>query len=321
MLIKTKEELKKYISTMHKNTSHETLLSFIEQAEFKYVMPFVGPELMEELQEAYDAGTLNEAQQALMKLLGKAIAFYAMLDALPFLNASIGDAGVMENQNGGAAPARQWVYHHLENSTSTNADVFLDLALGHLEKHKDVFASWSESEAYQESKSLYINTTAELSRLTNLQGSRRAFMALQPFILRAEEFYIEPVLGFDLHKQLKDSLLDLAAQSEPQRELLRLVKRALAQYALVESVPELAFTHTGAGLKVLNENDGIRQRQSISMEERVNMASLARSRAEIYMEDLRRFLDAQMQSGEVAPGDNQQAYVPFNNTVSASFWI
>lgn len=321
MLIKTKEELKKYISTLHKNTSHDTLLSFIEQAEFKYVMPFVGPELMEELQVAYDEGTLSEAQQTLLKLLGKAIAFYALLDTLPFLNASIGDTGVMENQPSGSAPARQWVYHHLENSTATNADVFLDLALSHLDKHKDLFPAWSESETYKESKSLYINTTAELSRLTNVQGSRRAFISLQPFILRAEEFYIVPVLGNELHQLLKDSLLDPAAQNQAQRELLRLVKRALAQYTLVESVPELAFTHTGAGLKVLNENDGIRQRQGISMAERINMATLARSRAEIYMEDLRRFLDTQMQEGEAVASDNQQAYIPFNNTATPSFWI
>ncbi|TPE43985.1 DUF6712 family protein [Pontibacter mangrovi] len=321
MLIKTIDELKKYISTIHKNTSPNTLLSFVEGAEFKYIYPFIGSELMTELQAAYDAGTLSDDQKELMKLLGRSIAYYAMLDALPMINVNVGDAGITESQGQNFGPVRQWAYFKFEDATATNADTFLDLALAHLDRNIDKFSTWAGSEAYMESKALFINTPSELSKYMNLQNSRRAFMALQPFQVRAEEFYIIPSLGDKLHQELKASLLKPAEQTPEQRETLRLLKRALAQYTLVEAVPELSFTHTGSGLKVLNDNDGIKDRLSISMEERSNLASASRARAEIYMEDLRRFLDTVLQDSEADPADNQQAFTPMDNTGSVSFWV
>lgn len=321
MLIKTVDELKSYVSSIHKQLSFSQVHSFVEQAEFKYLVPFVGLELLQELEEAHSGQTLTAEQKQLHKFLCTAAAFYAVLDAAPFLALQFGPSGVADQTAGGTGPVRQWSYFNFENAAATNADVFLDMALAFLDKNIGKFQSWKESEAYTQSKSLYINTAAELSRYLNIQNSRRAFIALVPFIQRAEELYIIPALGEDLHEGLKESMLGDGQYGEERTKLLRLLKPALAQYTLIEAIPEISFTVAGSGFKLLAENDGIKQRLGISKDERNEISVAAQRRADQYMRDLRTFLDKMLQEGETDPADNQQAFKPFDNTQSSPIFF
>ncbi len=140
MLINSTADIKEFYGTLAANTSFKTLKPFVTQAKAKHLLPFVGAELLAEL-EAGIVAVPNELSQVtltgkakdLYELLANSLAYYSVLDAMPFLNLSMGNNGIQEQNIQNHTPARQWSFFLAENAAANNADAFLDLALEYLE--------------------------------------------------------------------------------------------------------------------------------------------------------------------------------------------
>src|SRR3954452_12248840 len=112
----------KLFTDVHKQTDWATLKIYVEQAEATYIIPIIS-------QAMYDSyhDMMNDANNALKKfdeiftntkdlnafmMIGRSLANYALYEAFPFLNTSLGDIGVtqLSSKEGTTNPAAQWRY-------------------------------------------------------------------------------------------------------------------------------------------------------------------------------------------------------------------
>ncbi|MDB5270080.1 MAG: hypothetical protein JWP58_3120 [Hymenobacter sp.] len=288
MLFTTTEELKASLGTLHKNLRFDTLLSFVEQAEAKHLAPAVGAELLEKLSEPTEQ--LSADYQALRKKLRAALVQYAVLEAAPFLAVSIGELGVVEQSALNAAPSRQWVYHNFVDAAAEQADANLDIALLWLDTKAADFPEYQASANYAEARGQLLRNAHELGKFLSIKNSRRAYLALLPFLARVEELELRPLLGDERMDALHAALV-AGNLSVGDAALLAAVRPALAHLTMATALPELSVSITGAGIRVLSDNDGIRQRQAAPADVVGALSRKAQGLATQYLERLNRYVD------------------------------
>lgn len=327
MLIRTTEELKTVLGAVNKNMSFGSILPYIEQAALTHLVPVLGTEILAELEARLLEDDQTPAFVELLATVRRPLAYFALLEALPFLNVRIGDAGVLEATSANAAPTRQWSYQGVELATAKNAEVFLDAAVRYLETHQAAWPAWSTSEACTLRRGQLMPDAVTLSRYLNLQGSRRAYLAFQPFLERAENLYLRPMVSGDLLDVLKERLMG-GVQTPQDTALLQRLRPALAQLALAEALPELSISMAGAGMSVLTDSYVVKQRLSSPQEELERLAGRARTLADRYVTELRQFLDRNVEAypeyqdsdAYTNPGSQQTYEVP-DNAGKPAFWV
>lgn len=327
MLINSAEELKQVLGALQATISWKTIGPYVEQAQLAHLVPVLGQPILDVLQAGLDESRADAPFLALLAAVRRPLAYFAQLEALPFLNARVGDLGVHEVQTEKAAPARQWTYQSLELATAKQADVFLDAAVRHLEQHAATWPQWVESEACTVLRGQLMPDATTFSRYINVQGSRRAFLAFRPYLDRAEELMLQPLVGSELLAGLKARLVAGTSTAADTAAVLR-IRPALAQLALADGVLELSISAGGAGLSVLTDNYTIRQRLASSQEELEKVAGKARALAERYLTELGQFLQKNVTAypeyadsdAYQTPGANPTYSLP-DNAGSSGFWV
>jgi hypothetical protein len=313
MLFNTVEELKKYLSSVHKNQA-AGLLSFVATAEALHLGPVLGAGLVAQL------GNLPEQDApahlvALREQLRPALAYYVVLEGAPLLAVALNDLGVNEQQAAGAAPARQWVYNNFVEAASATADKLLDLALAWLDDHAAAYADELDSPEYRSRKSLLIANAAQLGMYLATAGSRRFFLALLPTLRQVEEFEIADLLGEELLEQLRDGLASGEEPSADTKKLLGLVRPLLAHRALAQGILSMSVALTGTSLRLLSDNEAVRQRLAVDEKTISNLSQQATAAAEKWQAKLAAYLDAQRPT---APPVSAELY---DNQGKPSFWV
>jgi len=314
MLFNNVEELKASLGTVHRNLEPQTLLSFIEQAEALHLVPVLGEGLVAQLGNlpAVDAPAHLVALRAKFRA---ALAYYVVLEAAPFLSVSFGDLGMMEASTDKSAPSRQWVYNNFVEAAAASADKLLDVALAWLDAHAADYAEELDSTEYRSRKGLLIGSAAQLGQYVATGGSRRFFLALLPTLRQVEEFEIGDVLGADLLEQLREGLAGGEAPSPATARLLGLVRPVLAHRAFAQGVLSLSVALTGASLRLLSDNEAVRQRQAATPEAVSALSQQATATADRYQARLVAHLDA------LTPTAAPQAVQVRDNTGSPTFWV
>lgn len=292
MLFKDIADLKRALPRVSKSHTFADFEPFITLAEEKYVIPFIGREFYEELNDAY-ASTPTDDQLTAIRNLQLAIGNYAHLEALPHLPIQIGTSGVGIGTSQTTMPVPQWQFNKLESQTALQAETFLDLALAYLEENANNFATWQASEAFLESKSLFINNAKTLSLYVPIFGSRRAYLALRPFIALAQEETIIEILGQTLHDSLI-SKQQTNSLSEIEKKLCRMIAKALGCLAARQGFAQMAVSFDGTGFRLLSTNDGIVKRDAMKPEQLQSILADFANRAEIQLVALKAFLQANL---------------------------
>ncbi|MGI4871220.1 MAG: DUF6712 family protein [Janthinobacterium lividum] len=320
MLFNTVEELKESLTSVHKNRS-EGLLGFVGLAETLHLVPVLGEGLVEQLGSL--PGTASAHLLALRERFRPALAFYTVLEAAPFLSLSVTDLGLTEQSTGGgggqgagAAPARQWVYNSFVEAAAAAADKLLDVALAWLDAHAADYAQELASSEYRSRKRLLLSTAAQLGEYVATAGSRRFFLALLPTLRQVENFELSDLLGEQLLEDLRDGLASGLAPAPDTQKLLSLVRPVLAHRALAQGVLNLNVALTGTTLRLLSDNEAVRQRQAASPEAVSALSQQATASADRYQARLVAWLDAQRPA--TAPA---QAAELVDNSNSSSFWV
>ena len=313
MLFNTVEELRPYLSTVAQNNAG-SLLSYVATAETLHLVPALGEGLVEQLGNLPDLDPPAHLV-ALRERLRRALAYYVVLEAAPFLATVVSDSGVTEQTAGGAAPSRQWSYNNLVEAAAATADKLLDVALAWLDQHAADYADELDSAEYRSRKSLLIASAEELGRYVATAGSRRFFLALLPTLRRVEDFDIEDLLGAELLEELREGLASGLPPAPAAAELLRLVRPVLAHRAIAQGITSLSVALTGTSLRLLSDNEAVRQRQAASPDALSALSQQAGSYADKYQAKLATYLDA------LRPEDAPVTVELYDNSGKPSFWV
>jgi len=313
MLFNTVDELKARLPSVHKSQA-TSLLGFVETAEMLHLTPSLGEGLVYQLGNLPATGAPAHLV-ALRERLRPALAYYVVLEAAPILAVSMNDLGVNEQQAAGAAPARQWVYNNFIEGASATADKLLDLALAWLDDHADDYVQELDSKEYRSRKRLLISNAAQLGAYLATAGSRRFFLALLPTLRQVEEFEINDLLGETLLEDLRDGLQSGAKPSAAAAKLLSLVRPVLAHRALAQGILSMQVALTGTSLRLLSDNEAVRQRLAVDEKTISNLSQQATAAAERAQTKLAAYLDQQR------PTEPSVSAELYDNTGSKSFVV
>lgn len=314
MLFNNVAELKASLGTVHKNLNPDTLLSFIGQAEALYLVPVLGEGLVEQL------GNLPAAAPpahlvALREKFRAALAYYVVLEAAPFLSVAFGELGMSEQSAANAAPSRQWVYNNFVEAAAAAGDKLLDVALGWLDRHAADYAQELDSAEFRSRKKLLVSSAAQLGQYVATGGSRRFFLALLPTLRQVEDFDIADVLGEPLLEQLRDGLASGEEPSLETRKLLSLVRPVLAHRAFAAGILNLSVALMGTSLRLLSDNEAVRQRLAAPAETVSALSQQATANADRYQARLVAHLDS------LTPTAAPQTVQVRDNAGSPTFWV
>ena len=282
MLLKTIEEITAHVE-INQNMSFDLLKPSIFQAELKYIIPAIGLTFYNEL-DAAPAPTADQLQA--VQNIQRALANYAVYLYGPKGMVQTGNAGLLEHSSQNNVPTRQWVFDQLQESYHNAGDTSLDFTLAWLEINKTKFPTWAESEAYTESKELFVSNASELAEFTNVAESRRTYLAMRPFIRRAERQQLRELIGEDLFKKLKGSVL-----SPAEEELIAdYIKPAVAVFAAYNSIPELPLEISDEGVRFKSYNTGIRRKEKAGDSEMLQLYRSLEHNGEAELASLKAFL-------------------------------
>ena len=259
---------KNHYPDVNQNMAWDELLPYVRQATKLYVLPFIGEALYNKVSEQYLNDSLEDDAIELCEHLQDTIAYYTIYHALPQKAIAIASMGVQQNQ-GSEGSTRNLSLSELKNlkwNVHLNADSFLDRSLLFLETNEDeYFNDWKTSPAYQLKTSILFRHTSELDEFLNIQNSRRAFISLIPYIKRAEQDYLCPIIGELLYNKFadKDSIEEL-------KDLKNLCQKFIAAMGMVEAIPNLTLVIEGDGFKVISKGDGIEERNGLKHQQHEN---------------------------------------------------
>lgn len=313
MLFNTVDELKTCLSSTHKSQA-TSLLGFVATAEALHLAPSLGAGLVQQLG---NLPALNPPAHlvALREQLRPALAYYVVLEAAPLLAVSMNDLGVNEQQAAGAAPSRQWVYNNFIEAASATADKLLDLALAWLDDHAADYVQELDSKEYRSRSRLLIANAAQLGMYLATGFSRRFFLALLPTLRQVEEFEINDLLGETLLEDLRDGLESGLPPSAATKKLLGLVRPVLAHRALAQGILSMSVALTGTTLRLLSDNEAVRQRLAADEKAISALSQQATANADKWQAKLAAYLDEQRPTEPPV-----SAELP-DNRGSQSFWV
>lgn len=260
-------EFKTFFPAVNRSTEFCTIEPFIQQAEDSEIIPAIGLPFYQVLETEYQTtGEIADTTKAYtFRLLRMALAHYAMYIAMPQLNIRIGDAGTNETSASDITPVRMWVFNVSRWETAKTAYKYMDMALQHMESQ--VIAANADYDlfktdaAYTESKELLIPNARKFQRFYNIQASRRSYTALRPYIQKAEDIFIKPILC-ELYDEIKTQHLANTLSAD-NTYILSLIQQLLAERTVELALPDLNFVNDGDGWRVTENQYGLSEQSNL----------------------------------------------------------
>lgn len=322
-LLRNTAELKLF-ADVHRQTDWNTLLPYVEQAENDYIIPLLSQAQYDDFSsvvngpanadKTFEQMFSNTIKLDCFRLMARALANYALYEAFPFLNTSVGDIGVTQQQSkeGTSTAAPQWRYESRRAAHLNVADSYADKMLAFLELHKDLFTSWAGSSSFTVNKDLFIADSKKLSEYLGTGESRRAYLSIRPYIRLAEKQYIVPALGKPLYDEMKSQLvsnpLDVSAGNAL---LLPYVREAVAWAAYYDALPFISIKITGDGVQVISRNDGVNNRNAASKDDKAEARAQAGRLMDRFLNELRLYLDEKAADYPLYPSVNGCVSQPY----------
>lgn len=288
---------KAHYSGVNHSMAWDELEPAVRQATQKFVLPYVGTELYNDLATKFETGaSLSDQQAQTLEYLQDAIAFYSIYQILPEKQSVVASMGVVQNvPTSGSQPTNQWSWKAKRWSALENGDVFLDKLLTYMEQQVAAavayFDLWKTSAAYKVRVSSFFRHTAELDAFLNIQESRRSFISLVKYMRDVEEDIIRPLLCDDQFEALKAANPDAETT-----DLLERVRKAVAWLGLYEAIPNHRLVIDGDGFRVVSQTDQFDDRRNLTNnthESAINdLSQRAERKGRQYLDELRAFLKA-----------------------------
>lgn len=256
---------KEHYPEVNRNMSWSELTPYIRQATRRFILPFIGNDLYEDLADLVIAGTPLDAKQAeCLERLRDAVAYYTIMVALPKKKAVITSMGAVENvATDGTTGTSLWGFKTTLWSVAQDADRCMDEVLDYLEAQviagNVYFDLWKDSDEYSAGKADLFRTTAEFQGFQNINKSRRTFVAMLPIIKQAAKRHIIPAVS----KEQYDSLvtkLKANTLSADEKTLLEHVRSALAAWAVYYAADKLPILPDHDGFRIISNAEAVDQR-------------------------------------------------------------
>lgn len=210
-LFKTTTELKLNVN-LDVNMAFATMAPYIADAEKTFIIPIIGQELFDELNEQYNAApsTLTADNIALLPYIQKPLAYYAQLLAINELTVTFGDRGIRDSSStSDSMPAPRWKQEKLELQILIKADRHADLLLQFLEENAtdSKYSLWFDDEELNtRATGLIVRNTAIATKHIEINKSRRIYLRLKKVIKKLESSVAKKLIGAEQYEEIVEQI-------------------------------------------------------------------------------------------------------------------
>ena len=258
----------------------------------EYLIPYIGRAFHNHL-VAQSEDTPSDAIEEAIDLARRALVYYVVYDTIPLMIGNLSNLGfqTMNDREGTSNNPRQWEYYNARRNTILKADKYLDQLLVFLDSNRDDpdFSLYDADAAISYRRSRVFRQVAQLDEYWNIQGSRRAWNTVTPYLNKVEKRNLRPYLGDTLFKNLA-AIADDTARTQVQSDLLERCRDYVAEIGLVAAIPHLSCTISGDTIVVVSDTDAFEGRKTAGNSPILRLQQDAETRAAGALQDLRKFL-------------------------------
>ncbi|WP_266364192.1 DUF6712 family protein [Tellurirhabdus rosea] len=258
----TIEILKAHLGGVQMSLKMETVQPFVDTAE-RWFRKRIGRELYQYLQAVT---TPDAAELEMISLAQACISWYAYSLAFPHLKVRVGNAGMSKQVPQDSAAVTKWEYVDSIEAIQTMLN----------RQYEDFWMlvdelmpeAWTASAAYQARQALLLRSATEILKFVTVENlGVMLYEQLMPYIARAEEFYLRPLVTEDDYDHLKAGWkAPTAVLSTQEQRLVELLQPALAHLAIFEAYPYLRLSISSRGISEKRSKDGLMEEVSPSID-------------------------------------------------------
>ena len=258
-MLLNQDVLKTHLGGVQAKLDFSTMQPFADFSE-RWFTDQVGKELMAYLVglTAPVAGSNDPIQDgANLKYLALSCMSWRCYEfAFPHLKLRASDLGIQKLNTQNTVAVAKWEYVDSREANLAMLDLALENFWMAVEQIRPT--AWIGSTAYTKRQKVWIRSATELAEhIPTLGRKNRLFEQLLTYIKRAENIYIRPVLTDPVYTALKATWSNPAATlTNQEKELVEMIRPALAHMALYEAYPYLPLTLDITGITERRSKDG-----------------------------------------------------------------
>ena len=310
IIFKEVAELREHVA-VSQNLEFEDIAPSLKQAARKKIVPIIGQALATELETFYNDGSPDDSDAAnyqLLLLIQEAVANYGLEAYIPEGNVTISGQGISTQENEHSKPADWGRIKDLRRKYIQAAESALEDVLAFLESNGG-FTSWNNSEERARLTKLFIPSAAKFREyFSQLSSGHLTFRALLPEMQTVHTMYLEPTLGLDFLKELRD----IEDPNEKQKHAQDYACFALANLTISRACRSHLFQFTPDGFRkrlVTTFNAMIDKLSEASKEELYRMELTTAKTGNAYLQKLEDYLNEHASESLFTAWKNSDKYV------------
>lgn len=269
MFFQTTSDLKKVLPFTG-NFEFDDFKPFIERAEREFLIPFIGKDQYDELNDAYNAvgateDTIFPALKTLLIYAREPVAHGAFLLWIPFGNVNIGKSGFSVTETEQTKIVSQFRIEDLKSASLKGYFSGIESMLVMMEKDYTSYPEWTASDEFSLYKEGFVNTALDFQEYVDINLSRMIFTKVKPNMKRLEIEAIQSITGVALFNEIKAEILDLDV-SVANKKLLPYIKRCLCNLTIGESLRMRTVSWTDYGLQMISTSSSLTQVNESAMD-------------------------------------------------------
>lgn len=252
-LTKTRAEIKAVLPRLVSTLNDTSLLPNFERAEYKYIVPIIGPTLYTALTTYYETlpFVADADKDNLLKKIRLVAVAYAYKDEIGLANLTITETGARKLTQGGSDRVYGWEYQELKNTLLDAAFDGTEVLLNYLFNTKATWGDWTTSDQYADLSSLLIKTGTDFNKHYTLFQPQRNYWTMRSVMADVQELWIQEAIGNDLLIYLRDKPVPTTGEAEA----IRMLKKALSFLTVCESCKSFSVMFTDGGFTILGQKN------------------------------------------------------------------
>lgn len=287
-LLSSTAELTEFVPA-NANLSFETIKAYVGNALTDYLEnPWLGAAIVSDL----ETNIANPAYADRVKLARNALANFTILEALPFIEVQIGDAGVVRNEGETTKSAYRGQIARIEAALLKNAYSALEKLLELFQS--SAYALWATAPGYVEYNQYIFSSSRDFSKYYKLINGNLTFRSLVESLRYTQEFDIKKEIGRNQFAAFMAIKTIPAGTSALNAEALALLKTATAYLTLSHALGEGSVEYTSSGVVYITSKDDVNERKAADDIALSSKISAIHSTGNAYLKKLIELLNANL---------------------------
>lgn len=300
-LFTTSAELKDFLP-MTAGEIIEQVLQFIGDAERKFIVPVVGQATFDAIAETYNngAGTLETADDDLLRELRKPLAAFAMLLYIPHGQTLISPSGIRIANTDTHKTAFKWQIDQL-------MDEYLELASNRKEElikwlfsNKASYTTYAASDEFKSNHQSLVNYASDFEKTHPIKSSRATLDTIFPALRDIETLQVKEAISENYFNELITKIRASSLNADD-KIILPWLQSAICKLAVAEAIKRNIARIIAGGVVTFSQNSGNRDGQNMSVPSSDNDKSALIRTCELwgnaYINKTRDYLNANAGSG------------------------